>query len=414
MVRAYSLYYALIVSLVMALVTSSIIFLAYAYRLEATQYEVSQKIMRNVQSGLNFLIAENEHGVPFNLKMNFIGEEKGILNLEKCGWGLFEVAVVTGKLGGKQQTESAILGTASNNYTQTALYLSDQNKPLSVAGDTRVKGDSYLPEAGVERAYISGRSYTGTRLIYGSRKKSNKQLPPLDGDVINRNKINNVLEKGDSIVSLSETDEISQQFSDPTILLSSERTIRLNNRDIQGNVIVHSHKAIYVTQGANLDDILLYAPYVKVQENVDGSFQAFAADSLKVGAGVKLQYPSCVGLISEFAGKHSPKLIIGERAKIEGSVIVIQSDNHHQSAQLKIQNGSEVKGQVWADAVVNIKGKVKGNLTCKKLRLRTRSSVYDNHLLDVVIDRVGLSPYFAWANLTQQNTQQKIAKWVDL
>ena len=53
------------------------------------------------------------------------------------------------------------------------------------------------------------------------------------------------------------------------------------------------------------------------------------------------------------------------------------------------------------------------NVFCKSFILRTPSSVYENHLMDVAIDRIALSEYFVGVALTEEINHHQIIKWLN-
>ena len=405
MLKAGSLFYAIAISLVISLVASSFVLAAYLNRSLIHSYEERDRIIRNVDSGFNLLlanvgaIAENT-----NQRLDLFGFGVDNVSLQRKTWGAFEIVTAQASNKDFSHKKGAIIGSGLFKERNTGLYLSDQGKPLSIAGDTKISGICYLPETGIKRAYIEGKSYTGSKLVSGIVRKSKKHLPPINTEIISNNLayLNQESGDGDSILSLDDVtvpDTIHQSFTERTVMLYSEHPINIQSQSFSGNIILVSNHSITLGKRAQIDDLLIYAPAITIESGFAGTLQAFATHELKVEEGCELRYPTVLGLIASENHKTLCSLSLGEGTSVSGVVfgysIYTGSRNN---AQVRIGKETKVNGQVYCNGVVELKGMVHGGVACSKFRLATPSSVYENHLLDAVIDPSLLSEFFVGVN----------------
>ncbi len=302
------------------------------------------------------------------------------------------------------------------NDRLTALYLADQDKPLSLCGNTLIKGTCYLPKAGVKRAYIEGQSFSGDKLIDGPVKESQREIPEINKELIKS--ITSFAQKAVSDIPASTGEEAGQDsiinsFENNTICIVSTGPLRIDRKVYHGNIALISRKSIKISAGADLKDIILFAPRIEIEENFSGNLQAFATDTLIVGKKCKLAYPSVMGLISKNK-TGSPMLLVGEETEIAGAVFAIQEEKKDIPVLVKVilEKNAKLTGQLYTDGVLDLKGIVYGTVLCSRFILSTPSSVYENHLLNAIIDNSKLSPYYAGIQLTKNVSVKKIVKWL--
>jgi hypothetical protein len=147
---------------------------------------------------------------------------------------------------------------------------------------------------------------------------------------------------------------------------------------------------------------------------VRGNFQAFARDSLRTGKKTELTYPSVLGIITTKQSPPQTILLIGEENKIAGLIFGIQTvPDFTRTLLISISTKTEITGQVWSNDLLDLRGKVFGDVGCKLFRLKTNSAVYDNQLLDGEIDRSKRPDAIVLPALIQMAGEQKqVAQWL--
>lgn len=192
----------------------------------------------------------------------------------------------------------------------------------------------------------------------------------------------------------------------------SEKEITLTNKSYEGNMVIVSDKSVLVRSDCKMKDIIVYAPEVEIEAGFKGNLQVFSTGSITVGENVVLAYPSVIGSIIPNNGNVAT-VTINPGAEIYGAVFAYQEKmNKKNPLILSIENGAVVKGSVYANGTVQLKGSVYGNLTCDKFSLKTRSGVYDNHLLNATIDQSRLSKHYIGINLVGKFDNRSFLKWL--
>lgn len=155
--KASSIYYALFLSIVIALVLGSMVLFSGMNRRFATQLEIEELLMDNAVSGIEYAqanYAELPNGQIVYLRL--FGEGIDSVSIEKKQWGAFTILKSTSLHGNSTYSKIALAGQA-NQPDFPNLYVADQGRPIALCGDVRIEGRAVLPEAGLKRAYIEGK-----------------------------------------------------------------------------------------------------------------------------------------------------------------------------------------------------------------------------------------------------------------
>ena len=402
--------------MIIAGISSSLVLFAYYNRVEFIQLSKKEKLIDNAISGINYLV-----GLPDKVSLNqpidvdLFQNETDIVTLQRKLWGAFEIVSSTAKTESSSFSKSAMVGANLVDNEGMALWLADLNKPLSLCGRTELKGICYLPEAGVKRAYIEGQSFVGTQLIQGETKKSERDLPKINPEMIkhNRSFFSGTLQPN-SLLTLKYIqghDTITNSFANRTLICKTEQ-LHLVNKVVSGNIIFIATEALFIDKSCQISDAIFYAPKIIIEGGFNGELQVFASDSIYLGKNVKLNYPSVVGLLAKKSQAQPSYITISEGSKIEG-VVFGYAESGNTKIQLTIDKEVEIEGQVYCSGSVDHKGKIYGSLLCQKLILKTPSSVYENHLLNAIIDNTKLSKHFVGVNLLSQSNSRAIVRWLN-
>lgn len=416
-IKAGALLYSLAIALLIGLLSSALILFAFFNRTALQRNSDIERAQLNANSSMQLLLAAPGK-VPFDnyTEIDLFGQATDKVTLYRKHWGAFEIAHSIAVAGKQSAYRAAMVGATLHNDSRISVYLADQDKPLSLCGNTLIRGICYLPKAGVKRAYIEGQSFSGDKLIDGEIKESKRELPPVNQAMMEHNLayLSRQYDKTDSIIDfekIQEENRVDHTFSENAWLLRSKGKIILTSRNYSGNIIIASDEAVFVGSGSVLDNVLIYAPYIEVEDNFTGSLQLFASDSLFLGENCTLKYPSVAALINR--GESSAKMLIGKGTEISGEVFAYRPGNNPKAPFLfSIEKEAVIKGQVYCSGAVDLKGSIHGSIACEKFILNTPSSVYENHLLNVTIDYSLLSPHFAGVNLTDNSENRKIVKWL--
>ena len=422
MLKAGALIYAIFISFLIALTSSSVIFISYSNRVQMDRSFESDRLLNNAESGIQLLLSRQilvATDIPKTVDLYGRGIDS--VRLEKRAWGLFDIGISKSFSKRMSQEIVALIGSSANKKDSLAIYLLDMDKPLSVCGDTKIRGNCFLPKAGIQRAYIEGKNFTGNKFVEGRTLKSEKTLPVLDKELIKR--IQNIAEGtfhlSDSIQDisfLSNRDSSVRSFTKPTIYFTTKAPLILDNKILQGNIVIVSSKSVTIKATTQIGGIQIYAPKIIIEDGFSGNLQAFAGDSLVVGKKCKLTYPSVLALYRNKNSKDEIRLTLSEDVTCQGILFAGQDvSDIKKHVLINISKNDNIYGQVYCTGAVDLKGSIYGSVFCSSFILKTSSSVYENHLLDATIDITRLPEEYGGIVLMQEKAIEHkcIVKWLE-
>ncbi|MEW7291276.1 hypothetical protein [Aquimarina sp. 2304DJ70-9] len=302
------------------------------------------------------------------------------------------------------------------------LYLVNTNSPLVVVGNTRLEGNSYLPKQGVKAGNISGTYYQGNNLYYGRAIESAESLPKLEQGWIDYLKSVTSGSSIDKGISITLEKEIKNSFHKSVQLLYDSDPIFLENEKIAGNIIIQSQTKIVVGTRAQLQDVVLIAPRIIIQDGVKGNFQSIATKTIEIGKGCYLSYPSAAVLLDQNVlhtttqnnqlQNAKPDFNIGSGTIIEGAIVYLKnkkSPDNRIKTHVMIAPKTEIVGEVYCEGNVDFQGTIRGSMYTRQCIARQSGSVYLNHIYN---GKVLINPVKDYAGLPFRNSKNSIAKWL--
>lgn len=190
-------------------------------------------------------------------------------------WGVFEKAYVVTAHRKKRFDKVGLLATKLDRVESPTLYLSDENTPLIVVGNTKITGKAVLPEQGIRPGYIAGNSFYGKQLVAGSIGRSKGELPKLYSSYRDALKMLTAIlskNKNDENTGLLNQKHSVCSFREKTKVIRSADPLLLADVRLTGNFIVRSDSLIVVKNTSALKDIILIAPIVEIEEGTIGTF----------------------------------------------------------------------------------------------------------------------------------------------
>ncbi len=419
-IKGYSLLYAILIMLIVSITSASLIYSSYFNFLYSTYVINKNKVINNVNSGLNLLISkDSDIGIDESVEIELYEEEENnLVKLTRNQWGFFEI--ISSQASYKDFVfQKTALTTEKIIDNDIALYLADLDKELSLCGKTIIKGRCFLPKSGVKRAYVERKTFIGDKLIDGKKEVSDKNLPTPKQKILDCNYENFLTkylqESKYKILFFKEieNDSIITKFSDTTTIVYSKQPINLSNKIIIGNVIVISESNIIIDNNNTIEDAILSAPFIKIKRGFNGNMQCFASDSVSVEEDCLLKYPSAIGVINNSIAEYNSRININKNSIIEGIVLLYKKNiKKNNMPVLSIKQDATIKGQAYSNGIVEHEGNIYGSVYCLKFLLGTRSSVYENHILDAVIDVSKRSKFYAGINYNEENSRIVILKWL--
>lgn len=187
----------------------------------------------------------------------------------------------------------------------------------------------------------------------------------------------------------------------------------LKGKKISGNVIFYSDKLVVIDSSCHLDNVLIFAPAIVVNDYFQGSVQLFATDSINIGKNCNLQYPSVIGLIKKESKEFQPFIKVNSQTSFKGIIFTYGEVQDRQQTYVSIDKDVLIEGQIYSEGFLEVKGTVWGNVSCNQFSLRTPSSVYSNHLLNATIDNSKLSPHYIGSSLITSKRTKGIISWLE-
>ncbi|MFK7784158.1 MAG: hypothetical protein AB8B56_03520 [Crocinitomicaceae bacterium] len=376
-VPSSALGYAISFMLLIGLVASGILFISSANKRLERHHNTKENLLMN-----NYLALVHGARSQTQGKQQIIHASGDTTDVTRRDWGAFRVVVAQTHHKVGSVNRSAIIGYETDQ-SHPALYLPERKQTLKLCGDTRIEGTAVLGERGAERGYISGQSYQGKKLIYGKQKQSERSLPGLKTSLKNEN-VRKYLEdcvKIDPIVQ-----DTIFPFDEKTRLVSQTERLFVQH-SISGNVVLHSFDTIVVMSNSKLENVILISPNVRFEDGFSGSVQVIAHETIRLGKGTKLNYPSALILNEERKNETLDKhgIFISEDSQVLGGVLLFsQEPNPRKRLFLEVDN-ARIGGLVYNLGETELKGEIIGHLYTNQFTLKAGGGQYTNHLLNAKI-----------------------------
>lgn len=421
-IKSGALQFTVFVSVLIALLMAGLILYAYTF---IYMKEQSKAAIENIQLsniGIQTLLEQKEFNTD-TVQVGFIEKENQTIKVHLSQWGIFEKGVSTCQFRKKEFTKIAIIGSLLNTDESPTLFLQETYNALIVVGTTTVKGIAYLPEQGVNSGYIAGQSYYGSQLVYGSIKKSSKELPQPKKSLLETVEYDlkqyRPLDQ-DDYISLEKNSRIINSFKKKTKSIYFKNPIILENKIITGNIIIKSETSIVVKNTALLKDVILIAPIIEIEDETTGVFQAIASKKITVGKACKLSYPSALVLFQD--NKNNPdeiavdsmdnKIFIDSKTIIKGNVCYFQTKTTSDfQTQILLEKEANIKGQVYCNGNFDIRGTVSGSVITKQFLANQSGSVFVNHIYNGTIENQNI-PNIYGGIVLEQEQPKTILKWL--
>ncbi len=408
--KAGSLTYAVFISVIAAIICLLMITLAFANRTFFIRSDVREKLKDNALSGVALAMALPPGEEHFDWHDLYQEGSDSVL-IKKRPWGAYEMISAYAQTGNNSSSRSAIAGYSSSQSRETSLYLADRNRPLQLAGNALLKGKCWLPRKGLDKAYIEGTHYSREKMIYGQSNVSKSTIPPIVGgkEHMWKDYLEKKLTDQDSALDFGEISaELSHPFYRKTLVFFSDQAIGLSGLQLSGNIVVVSGKKIVVDKNNRLEDIVLVAPVIILEEELKAELQAIARDTLIVKSKTELRYPSSLLVL----GGEKTYLSIESNTAISGCIIsYAEARGRSLDLAIEIMPDAIVNGLVYCKGNLEHMGKVNGLVLGNAFLLKTPSGVYENHLLHGEIDRSELASEFCGPAVEDWNNQTRIVKW---
>lgn len=423
-IKAGALQFVLFIGAVIAVLLMAFILLSYTHAHFDKKTDVVIDLIKSADFGIETSLRKR---IPLNnsIHIPYLNDADVEIVVKRDLWGIFEKRTVTAVHGNTKYVKTALIGGKEQGEIP-ALYVNDHQRPVIVAGNSKITGIAYLPELGLKMGNIYGNSYHRSSLLYGKQKQSSSVSPKLSTELkqqIQQLTQANYVPLGEEVANYPDN-VLKNSFDAPTQIIQG-RVIRLKDIDLVGNIIVSATHKIVIEASANVQDVVLLAPEIIIQNQVKGKFQAIASESISVGKKCELLYPTALvvykkkSLVQEEnlrarpTGNNPLKIYLNSYAKISGVVMVLEeTDDQQFMPQIKIDINSKVIGEVYCTKNLELKGSVNGSVFTDSFIALENGSIYQNHLYNGLINSTILSSTYAGLMLADREQNKKIMKWL--
>ncbi|MEM9686566.1 MAG: hypothetical protein AAF934_06545, partial [Bacteroidota bacterium] len=247
-IQAGALQFVVFTGVIIALLLAAFIALTYTHSFFKKQSYAAVSTVKNADFGIQYALSSDTYVNDSITVAPF--EDQYELTIRKDYWGVFEKVHATARHKSKHFTKIALVGGQFSLKDRPALYVKDQDKPLIVVGTTKIEGTVFLPEKALRPGTISGKAYYGDHLIYGTIKKSDRQLPLLPAELMTQLHILTAQEfsfDADALITPEYQKPLANSFAKPVNYVYSPGVLDLTGLKITGNVIVYAEEKIIVT-----------------------------------------------------------------------------------------------------------------------------------------------------------------------
>lgn len=317
-------------------------------------------------------------------------------NMKVSDWGFYKV--LSAKTYHKRDTVKKNVLVGEIIKPTTALYVSDYDRVLNVAGNVTITGDIYIPKGILEKKNIHGEK-TNIK-VQGIQKTSEERLPKLR-NLDTKTAIESASISTFEVIEKQQT--YVRTFDKATQVHITNDLSFLSGKTVKGNIIFQSEGTLVVRRNMKLEDVIIKAKKVVVEEGFSGNIQIIASTAVIIEDNVTLQYPSSI-LIQQ--PKDSANITIGKKSVLIGGIIL--NNMNHQTAQkstLFIDDSATVVGTIYCYGVMELKGNVYGSVYADRLNTKTKEANYANLLMNAKIDISKLPENFIGIPLFDTNTE---------
>ena len=419
MLRASALYIVIVIALIIGVLCSALIVSAYYYNIQYQQKFRYDRLENNLNSGISLLMSASDNTYTEEKKISLFNNDEDSVAVRIFSWGLYDIGVVKAFVQKDTLYKTFTIANAIDSSKWAALYLIDEDRPFSVSGKTTIRGNAFIPKAGVQEAYVDNKAYQGDkRLIIGKRQVSEKKLPALDATRLNQ--LGQYLSNNSKSASaLPKTDSLQWSFLRPTQVFNFKKVAEtIQNINISGNIILQSDTTITIENTAALNNTIVFAKAIVVKSGFNGNCQLFATDSINVENNCLFNYPSCLGVLRSQTPKisSSEKITINEATALNGIVFNYEKEEKPIKPLIILGKNVKITGQVYSQGILELKDntEVDGSLFTSRFLYKNTFTLFENYLINATIDSKALSPYYLTSGLTPvSGKKKKILQWLE-
>lgn len=396
--------------MIITIILGSLIYLFAFYKQQEVKIANRAKIREVAASGMALVQSNYFHEGDTTLTdFLYTGDS---LHLSNRQWGLYDVVTVRARYHMDSLRKAFYIGKELQD--SLVLYVADEDRNLSVSGETKIVGNASIPQAGIKPAFVDGNFYKGIKkIVDGKIAYSERTLPAID-----ENRLKNIFETSfnpNTIQELAST--VHQSFYQDSYIIAEQAPLVLDNVQLHGKILITSDSSITIRANADLKDIICIAPYIRVEAGFSGNIQLFAQDSMRIEKDCRFSYPSSLVLFPPYKGANA-RLSLGKNTDFSGTVLLYEKERRDVPNLLELEENVKITGDLIAYGMLKYKAplQVIGSTYCYRFVTQTQSTLYENYLIDITLDRRQLNPFYLKSPLWQNQhvkSKNQIVSWLE-
>lgn len=406
MIKANSLLYAIYICLIVSIICGALLYFANLYSQLNLYYNLQEELYLQNQSLVNYALGNKL--VQEELQPE---ENSGIIGNYTCKqYGLLKLLLAQSSIRKDTVSSAHFVG----NYTieKEALYLSNFTQKLSFSGKVKLNGDIQIPTNYIDPSYVLNQLNQLTHV--GKMEISQMELPIINPDF--KKVFENIKTEKIDLKEFEESNDsifFNSFYNETKEIYLSNSIVR--NKIFKGNFVLRSKDSLRIEKNTILEDVILIAPKVTIEEGFVGNVQIFATRGIELEQNVSLKYPSVVCVYNKRNRDDELfKIKIKKECKITGAVVLFGNSNEKiEQNSIEIDEKCKLTGSVYCSGKLMLKSNVNGSVYTNRFFYKTTSSTYDNLLVDVEIDVKKIPKFFISIPLFEnKNTNYGILKKV--
>jgi hypothetical protein len=413
-----SLAITIVIALIVGLMSSFLVLRAYSDRSFQLNYFLEEKLENNLMSGISICLADTSQYTNESVDYrDLFGNKDDSIMIKKYPWGIYQIGICKVWASNREKTREIFMGSNMPDCLKSCLYLVDHDRPLSLVGNAKLVGDAFLPKAGVRPSYINQISYNGEKMVYGEIFSSDAEPPSLNVSTIQY--LNTLLNSpsehqnaGNDFYSL--IDSGKRKFIDSLHYFFQTGDMHISNISICGHIILQSDSIVEIESSASLQNVIVIAPVVRLQNGFRGRLQILASHSISVGDSCDLQYPSALILMKDEKKPNSqPGITVSKNCILEGGIYSFSTTKNDYKTRVDVKDSCSIDGILFVNGYLALESDVRGTVLTDYILHYSGASVYENYLVENKIDRTKLSKYYVGPSIFQKRKCNRIIQWLN-
>lgn len=402
MLRASALYYTIVISLLIGVLSAMLILYTRYSLMELSYYDSREQLIKNAESGMLLMYRASAKSYDKGSDISLTGDSKDSIYLRGYAWGIYRVGVSRAHQGRLEHVTTAFLGCLSGtSYANQALYLTDHQTALGFCGKAKIEGDAQLPKMGTKLNFVEGKTAESGSLVDGKVSISAGTVPTLDAEykrTVEAQYGNESQLRDDTVIHWPiSCRKLYRGYEGSTLRLELPANSILSDINLTGNIKIVAPQGIKIDSSAHLKGVLVICPKIELLEDFSGVMQLLASDTVIVRKNCTLQYPSSIYIREKPASQEATLVLLEDGARLQGEVYEMGSQNGRN--EVVVDRDACVQGLIYAGNRLVLKGNVEGMVVSDKFYLKTATAIYEDQLLDGRINRKRLPREFLFSGL---------------